>query len=287
MKVLVVNADDFGFTPDVNAGIVHAYREGILTATTLMANGDAFEDAVSLARQNPGLDVGCHFVLCGDGHGLAPPYASLPASVPRLVAEVYAGKLDIEAELEAQLRRILAAGIRPLHLDTHKHTHLLPPVLNAIVNVAHRYGIRYIRRPFDLPLGMLGLPAAPLGRRPTALGMQLLRRRFARILSENGYRSTNHFAGFQVTGRYRTTDLVQMLSRLPDGTTELMTHPGFCNDALRAARTRLKESRLRELEALTAPEVREILAQVGVQLSGYRHLLEGKGPEIPGGPEAA
>lgn len=274
MKTLIVNADDFGFTPDVNAGIVHAYREGILTATTLMANGDAFDDAVRLARENPGLDVGCHFVLVGDGHALSPPYHNLPPSVPRLVAAVYAGKLHIEAELEAQLRRITAAGIRPVHLDTHKHTHLLPPVLHAIVKVAHRYGIRYIRRPFDLPMGMIGLHAATLGRRPTALGMQLLRRRFARILSENGYRATNHFTGFQLTGRYRTQDLVRILSRLPDGATELMTHPGFCGDELLAARTRLKESRLRELEALTAPEVRQALAVHGVELSSYRMLLE-------------
>ena len=64
-KQLVVNADDFGFTPDVNAGIVEAHRDGILTATTLMANGDAFEDAVRLARETPTLDIGCHLVLIG------------------------------------------------------------------------------------------------------------------------------------------------------------------------------------------------------------------------------
>jgi len=64
-KQLVVNADDFGFTLDVNAGIVEAHREGILTATTLMANGDAFEDAVRLARLTPGLDIGCHLALAG------------------------------------------------------------------------------------------------------------------------------------------------------------------------------------------------------------------------------
>ena len=62
---LVVNADDFGFTPDVNSGIVEAHRRGILTATTLMANGDAFDDAVRLAREAPSLDVGCHLVLIG------------------------------------------------------------------------------------------------------------------------------------------------------------------------------------------------------------------------------
>lgn len=287
MKILVVNADDFGFTPDVNAGIVHAFREGILTATTLMANGDAFDDAVRLARENPGLDVGCHFVLCGGGHSLLPPYPALPASVPRLVSAVYTGALRLEAELEAQLRHIRAAGIQPVHLDTHKHTHLLPPVLDAIVAVAHRHGVRFIRRPFDLPMGMLGLPAAPLSKRPTALGMQLLRRRFSRILASRGYLATNHFTGFQLTGRYRTQDLVQLIAHLPEGVTELMTHPGFHGAALQAARTRLKESRLRELEALTAPEVRAAIEQHGVRLSGYRQLLASPSPGLDGGPAAA
>ncbi len=287
MKLLVVNADDFGFTPDVNAGIVHAHQHGILTATTLMATGGAFDDAVRLARENPSLDVGCHFVLCGDGHSLVAPYPRLPESVPKLAARVYAGKVDVEAELEAQLRRMRAAGLKPVHLDTHKHTHLLPPVLNAIVNVARRYGIRYIRRPFDLPASMVGLPVSALGRRPTALGLQLLRRRFARVLAEHGYRATDHFTGFQITGRYRTQDLVSLMRCVPDGVTELMTHPGFCGEQLQAARTRLKQSRMLELEALTAPEVSEALAFNGVELTSYRSLLSMEPNPGGGGPAPA
>jgi predicted glycoside hydrolase/deacetylase ChbG (UPF0249 family) len=273
MTYLVVNADDFGFTEDVNAGIIHAHQQGILTATTLMANGAAFDDAVRLARENPSLDVGCHFVLCGDGHSLVAPYPRLPQSVAQLATRIYGGKMDVEAELEAQLRRMRAAGLQPVHLDTHKHTHLLPPVLTAIVNVARRYGIRYIRRPFDLPVSMMGLPVSALGRRPTALGLQLLRRRFARVLAQGGYRATDHFTGFQITGKYRTDDLVRLLDSLPAGVTEFMTHPGFCGPALLAARTRLKQSRQQELEALVAAEVRQALDIHGVRLTGYRRLL--------------
>jgi predicted glycoside hydrolase/deacetylase ChbG (UPF0249 family) len=272
VKTLIVNADDFGFTEDVNAGIVHAYQHGILTATTLMANGDAFADAVRLAKENPGLDVGCHFVLVGQGHSLVPPYKNLPPSVPRLAAAAYSGKIDIEAELEAQLRRIAAAGIQPVHIDAHKHTHLLPPVLDAIVKVAYRYGIRFIRRPFDLPIGYLP-QGTPLSRRPTAMGMQLLRKRFARILASGNYRATDYFAGFQITGCFGTSDLVRVLQDLPEGSTEFMTHPGFCEEPLRKAHTRLKESRVAELEALTAKEVREAIEQNAIRLCGYRQLL--------------
>ena len=85
-KQLVVNADDFGFTPDVNEGIMEAHRDGILTATTLMANGAAFDHAVRLARQTPALDVGCHLVLVG-GRSLLPGRRPLPASVPELLAD--------------------------------------------------------------------------------------------------------------------------------------------------------------------------------------------------------
>ena len=272
MKTLVVNADDFGFTPDVNEGIVHAHREGILTATTLMANGEAFEHAVKLARSAPSLDVGCHFVLVGDGHSLVAPYRELPRSVGQLATAIYTARLDPESELEAQLRRIRGAGIDALHIDTHKHTHLLPPVLDAIVRVAKRYGIRFIRRPFDLPIGASGL-RIPWTKRQTAHGMQLLRARFRKILERNGYLATDYFAGFQMTGRFQTRDLLALLSELPEGSTEFMTHPGFCREDLAASRTRLKESRALELKALCAPEVKEAIGEHGIRLAGYRQLL--------------
>lgn len=271
-KTLVVNADDFGFTRGVNEGIVHAHRNGILTATTLMANGDAFSHAVELAQQTPTLEVGCHFVLVGDGHSLLPPYRSLPRSVTQLAAAIYTGRVRIEEELEAQLRRITSAGIRPTHMDTHKHTHLLPPVLRAMVRVAGRYGVRYIRRPFDLPMGAARLPI-PWTRRQTAHGMQLLKERFRRILLESDFQATDFFAGFQMTGSYQTRDLLELLEKIPDGVTELMTHPGFLDRELEAARTRLKISRVRELEALCAPEVKQAVERLGIRLSGYRALL--------------
>src|SRR5207248_9409488 len=101
LKRLVVNADDFGFTADVNEGIVEAHRNGILTATTLMANGDAFDDAARRAAAVPALDVGCHFVLVG-GRSLLPPYKPLPASVPELLAAIVSRQIRIRDELSAQ-----------------------------------------------------------------------------------------------------------------------------------------------------------------------------------------
>jgi predicted glycoside hydrolase/deacetylase ChbG (UPF0249 family) len=268
-KQLVVNADDFGFTPDVNEGIVEAHREGILTATTLMANGAAFEDAIRCAGQVPTLDIGCHLVLIG-GFSLVTG-KPLPSTVPQLLAALARRDIRPYDELAAQVRKIVAAGIRPTHLDTHKHTHLAPPVLDAVARLGREFGIPWVRRPFDLPLNSLR-GAVPRLKRLTSDALGVMRRRFHRVLSAHDCRTTDHFAGFQITGRFHTGELVQLFAVLPEGSTELMCHPGRCGDALRNARTRLKQSREDELRALTAPEVREALDRNGIELVNYTQL---------------
>jgi predicted glycoside hydrolase/deacetylase ChbG (UPF0249 family) len=268
-KQLVVNADDFGFTPDVNAGIVEAHRYGILTATTLMANGDAFDDAVRLARETPTLDIGCHLVLIG-GRSLLTGEA-FPATAPQLVAALAMGRIRVYDELAAQLRRIADTGLRPTHLDTHKHTHLAPPVLDAVARVAEEFGVRWVRRPFDFPLHALR-QGVPRMKRLTSDALGLMRRRFHRVLAKHGCRTTDHFAGFQITGHFRTQELIELMSVIPQGSTELMVHPGRCGPALRAARTRLKESREAELAALVAPEVRAAMLRHGIALVNYKGL---------------
>jgi len=245
-KRLIVNADDFGFTPGVNRGIIAAHRQGILTAATLMANGDAFDDAVRLAREAPTLDVGCHLVLIS-GRSLLPPYGPLPGSVKELLGALVARRIRLFDELAAQVRKVLAAGLAPTHLDTHKHTHLAPPVLDAVARVAEEFRIRWVRRTL--------LPAC-----------------FERVLMRHGCRATDHFAGYRLTGRFHTAELVRLIRGLRDGVTEFMCHPGYCGDELRAARTRLKESRQRELEALVAPETRAALVEQSVELVNYRDL---------------
>jgi chitin disaccharide deacetylase len=265
IRQLVVNADDFGFTPDVNRGIVEAHRRGILTATTIMANGDAFDDAVALARQTATLDIGCHLVLVG-GRSLLTgrPY---PPTVTKLLGALARREIDPYGEMQAQIRRIVEAGIRPTHLDIHKHTHLAPPVLDAVVRLGRESGIAWVRRPFDLPIGALG--GVPRLDRMLSAALGLARPRFHRVIERSGCRTTDHFAGFQMTGRFHTEGLLKLLALLPSGSTELMCHPGYCTEALRQARTRLKESREEELRALTAPEVLAAVEREGILLVNY------------------
>ena len=145
MRRLIVNADDFGFTAGVNRAIVEAHTRGIVTSTTLMASGPAFNDAVRLAREAPRLDVGCHLVLI-DGEPVLdavrlPTITSRDSGTGRFrdglksfAARALTSRFDpaeIEAETGAQIRKIQSAGINVSHLDSHKHTHLFPAVLAA------------------------------------------------------------------------------------------------------------------------------------------------------------
>lgn len=264
---LSVNADDFGFTGDVNRGIVEAHVNGILTSTTIMANGRAFEDAVRLANEHPSLDIGVHFVLAG-GESVARPGHALPDTVTGLIKDLALRRIDPFVELSAQMDKVLAAGLRPTHVDTHKHTHLLPPVLDAVCRLAENHSIRWIRRPFDYPItaGPSGIPVAT---RIISRAMSSVRAMFHSKMARHGCASTDHFAGFQLTGRFSHEDVVHLIARLPDGWTEFMVHPGLCTDELLAARTRLKESREAELRALTHAAVRQAIIDNGVVLRPY------------------
>ena len=262
---MIVNADDFGFTRDVNEGIVEAHRAGIVTATTMMANGAAFVHAAILAHETPSLDVGCHLVLV-QGRSVLDPSREFPATIKDLVKALLRKEISVYEELRAQVRKTIEAGVRPSHLDTHKHTHLFPPVLNAVARIAREFRIPWVRRPFDFGVdNRAGILQGAL-----ALGLRAAAPVMRRALA--GVRTTDHFAGFQITGSLDTSRLLDTLEHLPDGVTELMCHPGKLGEELQAAPTRLKQSREVELTALTSPEVRQFLEERGIELVSYRGL---------------
>jgi len=255
LKRLIINADDFGFTRDVNAGIVHAHRQGVLTSTTLMANGDAFEDAVRLARQTPSLDIGCHLVLV-QGRSLVTGRA-LPERPRELLMLLARRQIDVYAELRAQIETILRAGIRPTHLDSHKHTHIVPGIFRQVVRLAEEFSIPYVRLPLDRSIPLAGLACA------------LASRYFRALAAARGVRMTDHFLGFRLTGSLDERTLAAALASLAEGTTEFMCHPGYLGTELSGAATRLKESRARELEALTSPRIRELITAQEIRLTAF------------------
>ncbi|HKV39554.1 MAG TPA: ChbG/HpnK family deacetylase [Blastocatellia bacterium] len=289
MKRLIVNGDDFGFTHGVNTGILRAHKEGILTSATIMANGDAFEEAAGIARQNPSLGVGCHIAIVG-GRPVAPP-AEIPSLVndtgllPRTLGEL-TRKLafgtvrisDVQREFRAQLERVLAAGISPTHLDTHKHTHVHPRVMKALGEVAAECGINRIRKPFqNWRLGLRG-PAAKaanavyLKQYAMAFVVRPSFVFFRRTVVRHRLHTPDWFYGVSLTGLLDAEAVVQILSQLPSGTSELMCHPGLCDADLEQSHTRLKHSRELELAALIDSRVRCATTEQGIDLIDYRDL---------------
>jgi chitin disaccharide deacetylase len=287
MKQLILNADDFGLTCGINEGIIRAHRDGILTSATLMANGPAFDQAVERVRENPGLAVGCHLVLVG-GTPVAPleeipslvdRQNRLPGSLGVLVAKLSAGRMpfkQIERELRAQIEKIRSTGIEPTHLDTHKHTHAHPQILEALGRVARDLGIRCVRNPVE----NLRDSWASSRREGAGLTVELLAAAtlravtpgFKAIAQKYGLRFPDHFLGLAMTGRLGPAALRHLIETLPDGRTEIMLHPGICDAELVRTGSRLQKERQTELEALLDPGVRRALTEQGVRLISYREL---------------
>ena len=291
MRRLIVNADDFGFTAGVNRGIVEAHTRGIVTSSTLMANGRAFEDAVCLAKTVPRLSVGCHVVLI-DGQPVLDA-ERLPSLTSRhsggvrfrdglksFAARALAGGLnagEIEAETSAQIRKLQSAGIIVSHLDTHKHTHLFPAVLRPLLRAARACGVRAVRNTFGprQPLISGQLLARPtLWTRYIEVGiLRALAGKFREAAAREGLVTPNGTLGIVVTGALDEKLFRGIAAIIPEGTWEFVCHPGYNDDDLKSANTRLRESRETELRLLTMPEARELLLTQGIALVSYRDLI--------------
>jgi chitin disaccharide deacetylase len=289
VRRLIINADDFGFTAGVNRAIVEAHTRGVVTSATLMANGRAFEDAVRLAKSVPDLGVGCHVVLI-DGEPVldALKLRSLtPASgvgfrdgLKSFAARALAGRLDpkeIEAEASAQIRKLASAGISVTHVDTHKHTHVFPGVLQPLLRAARACGVRAVRNPFGLrrPMKSSELVTRPglWTRYAEVRILRTLATKFCAAVKREALITPDGTLGIEVTGTLDEKLFRAIAAIIPEGTWEFVCHPGYNDDDLKSARTRLRESRETELRLLTTPEVRQILLDQGIELISYRDLI--------------
>jgi hopanoid biosynthesis associated protein HpnK len=283
-KQLILNADDFGLTRGVNEGILRAHRDGILTSATLMANAAAFKHAVELALATPSLGVGCHLVLVG-GHSVAPAkeipslvdsQGRLPTSLGIFIARVSSGRIrraDIERELRAQIEKTRAAGIAPTHLDTHKHTHAHPRVLDALGRVAQEFGIHRIRKPIER-LRHSWSGRAPAGQRIAASAARTVSLKFRALTRKYGLLSPENFLGLASTGGLGPAALRHLIETLPEGQTEIMLHPGICDSDLAATGSRLQQQREVEMNALLDPRVRRSVQANSVHLINFSSLAE-------------
>lgn len=293
MKRLVVNADDFGMAEGINRGIAEAHQHGILTSATLVANGEAFDSAVAQACGHPRLGVGVHLNLTQGKPVCAPPQVpSLidqqgrffrgPLALLRSILLGTARLSEIERELAAQIEKVRNAGIDITHLDAHKHVHMLPGIFPSVVRLAKQHGIRGVRCALERPTGLWGVlrrkrSAAPaiLRQYARSRALGLLARASGKQLREAGLVSPRYFYGIMQTGFLDEAELDAILRSVREGTSELMCHPGYADHALRPEITRLVAQRERELKALTRPETRKLLAELGIQLINYREASPG------------
>ncbi len=294
VRQLIVNADDLGLTAGVNRAIREAHTGGIVTSATLMATGAAFGDAIELARSVSSLSVGCHIVLV-DGapvseHGsirtLLANRSDHPGQfysrISAVAARAVFDRLDpdqLVSEIVAQVKKIQAAGVQVTHLDTHKHTHIFPQILRALVKAARICGVPAVRNPF-VPIG--SFRRHHISRRPKLwkrFGQVRMLRSFAGQFHDRmkraGLATPDGIVGVIETGSLDGSLLCEALADLPEGTWELVCHPGYDDRDLRASHTRLLASRDQERQLLTSPELHEFLNARDIRLIGYREFVGG------------
>lgn len=284
---LIINADDFGLTRGVDRAIAEAHAKGMVTSATLMACGQAFDDAVAAARANPKLGVGCHVVLLDGLPVLDPEKLSslcngrreFGSSLMPFALAAMRGKLkrdEIGTEVEAQIKKLRGAGIEVTHLDSHKHTHLFPAVFEPLLEAARACGVRAVRNPF-VPVRPLAF--AHLVRRPRLWKryseVKILRGfagRFRQRVREMGMATTDGSFGVLTTGAMTQELFEAIIGCIPEGTWEFVCHPGYNDLELDGVRTRLRASREKELEVLTSPAARQSLERHEVELISYREI---------------
>jgi hopanoid biosynthesis associated protein HpnK len=289
MKRLIVNADDFGLTRLVSQGILDAHHHGIVTSTSLMANGEAFDAAAEMSRRAPRLSVGVHLVLT---HGipvspaveiptLADAHGRLHLTFGQLLNRIVTRRVslrEIEIELRAQIVKVLRVGIAPTHLDGHKHVHVLPGIAEIVLRLAQEFGIPSVRCPVeDVPPARLarrlwGPQAGVLKQRFAGRAVSWLARRFRLKLNQTEIDYPAHFYGLSQTGFLNKERLEEILRALPEGASELMCHPGYADSLLAKTGTRLLVQREIECQALMSPEVKELAIRAGIQLVSYSDL---------------
>ena len=283
MKRVVVTADDFGIAEEINRGIIHAHLRGIVTSASLLTNAPATSDAVALAKENPSLEIGIHLSLV-EGlslrgrHGTTTDdlrYFSDAICLHRhwrpFVLRYMTGRIklaEVEEELRLQFETFLKYFPSIPFANATQHLHLLPGIQDLVLKLCQEYKV-----------GVLRVPSVHdgSGRFPFDLALKILGRKMRKTIATNKVTNpacTDRFAGFHVSGRLTESDLMQIIENLGEGTTEIMTHPGYNSTFLRRHLSwGYRNFRWeQEVEALTSPMVRGIIRSHGIKLTSFSEL---------------
>jgi hopanoid biosynthesis associated protein HpnK len=280
-KRLIINADDFGLCDGVNRAIVKAHSEGVLTSATIMANMPAAADAVKMAKQLPNLGIGVHLnltvgqpitkdsfassLLNGEGE-----FINSPARLAIFSLIRPAVRNAIRAEFAAQIQFVIDSGLKPTHLDSHKHIHSFPPIFSIVCELAHRFKIPAVRWTFE-PKELSKMPW-PLPSEGGAKRARLIRimAKINRVQKASLFK-TQALLGVAHTGKIDTTFFRAVALYNSADIAEVMTHPGFI-DGLDRQKTRLIQQRQLELETLCSEKTKQYIKDAGIKLVHYGQL---------------
>jgi hopanoid biosynthesis associated protein HpnK len=279
---LIVNADDFGASEEVNEAVIRGFRQGVLTSCSLMVSGQAFEHAVGLAKENPRLAVGIHLMVVAGRSVLS------TAEIPHLIdprgkfpdSPVAAGlkyyflrraRPELQKELTAQFEKFQASGLPCSHIDGHLHLHVHPVVFDLAVQLGKCYGVRCLRVPLDdLSLALRFDSRRSIQKRLYGVVFYWLCGRMRPRLVKEGFLSTERVYGFFQTGRMSAPYFLRVLENLKSESNEIYFHPAcYQDDQLLSDEQR---QGFVEYEALISEQVTRRIQQLGIRLTTYRDL---------------
>ena len=278
MSYLIINADDFGFSDGVNAAIIKAHEEGILTSTSLMVSGGAAQEAIALAKNHPELAVGLHLVLvCGKS--VLPPsqiphlvdsqgnFSNNPTQAGLTYQFNQATRAELRLEISAQLQKFRDSGLNLAHVDGHLHLHVHPVILNILTEFAAEFKIKFIRLPSEELTKNLKIDQRNLLTKIIwSIVFGQLRRYGEGLLKANQIKFANRVYGLLQTGDMSEKYLLDLIPQIEAELVEIYSHPALLN-------TDINHGGEVELAALLSQQVRELLTVRGVELSNYSRLI--------------
>ncbi len=251
MNKLIINADDFGYTKEVNSSIIEAHSFGTVTSTTIMCNENAFDHAIAIYPKS--LGIGVHLNLTwGKALSTGQPfnkYNKFKAVLGTL------NKHFVETEFRKQIEKLLEVGIRPDHLDSHQHLHAFPPMKKTVIELAKEYHIYKIRWQKEKQTKIL-------------FNSSFLNQKILNLhLGKAPLKTTDHFFGVLYTGDPKIEHFISYLNF--KGTAEICCHPGKKSFS---SQDKLQKTRQKELEILTSKQFLQAIKEKNIQLINFKEL---------------
>lgn len=282
VKQIIVNADDFGRHRLMNAAVEEGLHAGCLRSATIMPGGAAFADAVRIAKEHPELGVGIHLTMV-NGNPVLPP-EQIPSLVTpeglfwpehtTFVKKYFLGQIkmrELKMELTAQLRKVQDTGIKISHVDSHQHMHTLPGIIDFVLQLAAEAGIKAIRIP-GTPIKAEEAELNSVGQLIGRAGLATLAKMAALKAKNKGFVMPDHFAGLVAGGAVDAATLRHICLSMPEGTTEVMMHPGVDNKTL-SKETQWEHDYEAELHAIVSPEVMLVLQERKIKIGNFNSLV--------------